>query len=93
MEWILDLGASNHMTGNASLFTSYDKEKHLAQKVSISDGNNISVVGFGNVDVPNGVLEDVFHVEGMPINFLLFIMLVKKDINLKLGMIICLERY
>jgi hypothetical protein len=26
------------------------------------------MVGFGNVDVPNGVLEDVFHVEGMPIN-------------------------
>jgi hypothetical protein len=58
------------MTGNASLFTSYDKENNLAQKVSISDGNNISVVGSSNVDVPNGVLEDVFHVEGMPINLL-----------------------
>jgi hypothetical protein len=42
----------------------------LDQKVSISHGDNISIVGFNNVDVPNGVLEDVFHVEGMPNNFI-----------------------
>jgi hypothetical protein len=70
VEWIMDSGASNHMTGTASLFTSYDNNKHTTQKVSISDGKQLSVVGSGNIQVPNGVLEDVFHVEGMPINLL-----------------------
>ena len=29
VEWIMDSGASKHMTGNASLFTSYDNNKHI----------------------------------------------------------------
>ena len=38
VEWIMDSGASKHMTGNASLFTFYDNNKHISQKVSIGDG-------------------------------------------------------
>ena len=34
----------------------------------MSDGNNLSFVGSSNVDVPNGVWEDIFHVEGILIN-------------------------
>ena len=30
VEWIMDSGASKHMTGNASLFTSYDNNKHIS---------------------------------------------------------------
>ena len=37
VEWIMDFGASKHMTSNASLFTSYDNNKHISQKVSIGD--------------------------------------------------------
>jgi hypothetical protein len=55
------------------------------KKVLISVGNNLLVVGSSNVDVPNGVLEDVFNVEGMPSICFLFIVLFKKGINLKLG--------
>jgi hypothetical protein len=66
----MDSGDSNHMIGATSLFTSYDNNKHVAHKVSISDGKQLSVVGSGNIQVPNGVLEDVFHVEGTPINLL-----------------------
>lgn len=38
----MDFGASKHMTGNASLFTSYDTNKHSSQKVSIGDGKKLS---------------------------------------------------
>ena len=62
--------ASKHMNGNASLFTSYDNNKHISQKVSIEDGKQLFVIGSGNINVANGQLEDVFHVENMPINLL-----------------------
>ena len=38
VEWIMDSGASKHMTRNASLFTSYHNNKKSSQKVSIGDG-------------------------------------------------------
>ena len=30
VEWIMDFGASKHMTDDASLFTSYDNCKHIS---------------------------------------------------------------
>jgi len=42
----------------------------IAHKFSIGDDNFFFVVGSGNIQVPNGILEDIFHVQGMPINFL-----------------------
>ena len=62
MEWMMDSSVSNHMNGLASLLNYYDTKKHTTQKVSIRNGNHVSVLGSGNVDVPNGTLEDVFHV-------------------------------
>ena len=66
----MDSGASEHMTGDASLFTPYENHKHISQKVSIGDGKQLSVIGSSNVNVTNGQLEDVFHVEHMPINLI-----------------------
>jgi len=66
----MDSCASNHMTSIASLVTSYENNKHTTQNISIRDGKQLSVVGSSNIQVPNGVLEDVFHVEGIPINLL-----------------------
>jgi len=66
----MDFGASNHMSRTASLFSSYYTHKHTSQKFSIGDGKQLSVIGSRNVKVPNGTLEYVFHVQGMPINFL-----------------------
>ena len=70
VEWIMDSGASKHMTGDASLFSTYDNNTHTSQKVSIGDGKQLSVIGSGNVNVSNGTLESVFHVKDMPINLL-----------------------
>ena len=66
----MDFGSSKDMTGNASLFTSYDTNKHSSQKFSIDDGKQLSIIGSGNINVANGQLEDVFHVQSMPINLL-----------------------
>jgi hypothetical protein len=70
VEWIIDFGASNHMTGNDYLFTSYYNNKHSCQKVSIGDAKQLGVIGYGNMQLTNGQLEDVFHVQNMPINLL-----------------------
>ena len=43
---------------------------NTSQKFSIGDGKQLSVIGSSNVNVTNGQLEDVFHVERMPINLL-----------------------
>jgi hypothetical protein len=59
-----------HMTGNAYLFTSYDNNKHSSHKVSIGDGKQLDVIGSSNVKVTNCQLEDVFHVQNIPINLL-----------------------
>jgi len=45
----MDYGASKHMTSNASLFTSYDTNKHSYQKVSIGDGKQLFVIGSRNI--------------------------------------------
>jgi hypothetical protein len=66
----MDFGASNHMLDISSLFSSYDSHKHTSLKVSIVGGKQLPVVGSGNIKVPIGTLEDVFHVQYMPINFL-----------------------
>ena len=86
MEWIMDSGASKHMTGDASLFTSYDNHKHISQKISIGDGKQLPAIGSSNVNVTNGQLEDVFHVEHMPINLLSIYHACQKGLNLKYGL-------
>ena len=43
---------------------------NISHKVSIGDGKQLSITGSGNINVANGQLKDVFHVENMPINLL-----------------------
>ena len=66
----MDSSAYQHMISNASLFTSYDNNEHISQKVSIGNSKQLFVIGSGNINVSNNQLEDVFHVENMPINFI-----------------------
>ena len=66
--WLMDLGASHHMTSNRHLFTTYTP---LSQQVTIELGNNniIYAEGKGSIcmelDVNgkqmNGVLTDVLY--------------------------------
>ena len=66
----MDSNVSNHMTSLSPLLNSYDTKKHTQHKVSISDGNHLSLLGYGDVNVPNGTLEHVFHVQRMSINLI-----------------------
>lgn len=58
------------MSTTASLISSYDTKKCTSQNVSIGDGKQLLIIGSSNCKVPNGILEDVFHVHGILINFL-----------------------
>ena len=69
-EWIVDSGASRHVTGNASEFSSYT---HLASPDSIqtADGTFQPVVGKGTVDCTGSVtLSNVLHAPSFPVNLL-----------------------
>ena len=83
----MNSSASNHMFGIAYLFNSYDTEKYTQYKVSISDGNDLSILGSCSVNVPNGTLEDVFHVQVSHINFISIYCACRNVINLNLGLI------
>ena len=73
VEWIMDFGASNHMTGSTSLFKYYDTKKNTTQKVSIHHGKQLLDIRSSNVNVPNSTLEYLFHVQGIPINLLFYL--------------------
>ena len=49
MEWIMDLGDSNHIIDIASLFTSYHQQEHMDHNVLISDGKQLLIVGSSNI--------------------------------------------
>ena len=60
--WILDSGATNHMTPIADLFTSYTPCPNN-KNVQIADGTLLVVSGIGTLNLdPIGKLEHVLHV-------------------------------
>ena len=49
-KWLIDSGASSHMTREKSILTGY-KQFERAQKVSVGDGRTLDAVGVGDVHV------------------------------------------
>lgn len=68
--WIVDSGATNHMTGESSTFSSYSPcASNL--KIKIVDGSLTAVVGKGYVVIsPLLTLQDVLHVPNLSCNIL-----------------------
>ncbi|KAJ4737614.1 Transposon Ty1-H Gag-Pol polyprotein [Rhynchospora pubera] len=69
-EWIVDSGASRHVTGNISEFSSYT---HLAMPecIQTADGTTQPVVGKGTVNCTGSVtLSNVLHAPSFPVNLL-----------------------
>ncbi|KAJ9544458.1 hypothetical protein OSB04_024165 [Centaurea solstitialis] len=53
-KWVIDLGASDHMTGNPTLFSTFNK--HMSPShVTIADGSASSVLGSGTVELTPSV--------------------------------------
>ena len=78
--WIIDLGATDHITGCASLFSTYTPGSgHI--KVKIVDGSLASIAGTGTIILgPHITLFNVHHVPKLSCN-LLSISKLTKDLN------------
>ena len=79
--WIIDYGASDHMTSQSNLFSSYTPYTGL-NKVKITYGTFSSVSGNGLVHTttPSLFLSFVLHVPSFVVN-LLFISCITRDLN------------
>ncbi|GAU13535.1 hypothetical protein TSUD_346390 [Trifolium subterraneum] len=81
MVWYFDTGCSNHMTGNKSILTYFNK--CLNTRIKLANGNFIAAEGMGNVVIQrsNGkkaVIEKVLYVPGMKCNLMSVGQLVEK---------------
>lgn len=78
--WIVDFGASDHMTGESSFFASYSPCAGN-QKIKIADGSFSAIAGKGCVVIsPTLILQNVLHVPNLSCNLLSVSKLVP-DIN------------
>ena len=69
-KWIVDSGASDHMIGNSTLFSTYSPCPRN-YKVSIANGERVVVAGIGIIKISNDLyLKDVLHVPQLFINFI-----------------------
>ncbi|GAU27372.1 hypothetical protein TSUD_55260 [Trifolium subterraneum] len=73
MVWYFDTGCSNHMTGNKSILTDFNKR--LNKRIKLANGNFIAAEGMRNVVIQrsNGkkaVIEKVLYVPGMKCNLM-----------------------
>ena len=78
--WIIDSGASDHMTGCAQLFSSYIPN-HGHTKVRIADGSLSPIAGIGTIKINSTlILKSVLHVPKLSCN-LLSVSKISKDCN------------
>ena len=82
--WILDSGATDHMTGSSQLFSSYSPCAGN-QKVKIAYGSFATVAGKGKIIIsPLLTLKDVLHVPHLSYN-LLSVSKLTRDHNCKIN--------
>ncbi|XP_073152035.1 uncharacterized protein [Henckelia pumila] len=68
--WIVDSGASDHMTGNSTLFSSYIPCTSRTT-VRITDGSLTHVMGLGNIQLSKDIiLKSVFYVPSLKCNMI-----------------------
>ncbi|GAU39772.1 hypothetical protein TSUD_220160 [Trifolium subterraneum] len=78
--WIIDSGASEHMTNCSHLFSSYFLSSG-SEKVRIADGSYSSIAGKGNIKISEHItLQSVLHVPKFACN-LLSVHKLSKDTN------------
>ena len=71
--WILDSSASDHMTGNQSLFSQLSFSDSLPS-VTLTNGSKTKVCGIGQTrSLPNLSLNSVLFVPGCPFNLISFL--------------------
>src|SRR5436189_1433377 len=72
VDWIVDSGASRHVTGAFSEFAFYDPNMHMhPETVQTADGTAQPVRGIGSVHcTPSFTLLSVLHVPSFPVNLI-----------------------
>jgi hypothetical protein len=68
-EWIVDSGASRHVTGNVREFSSYTHLK-MPESIQTTDDTTQPVVGKGTINYGSVILSDVLHVPSFSVNLL-----------------------
>jgi len=70
MSWIVNTGASDHMSSHLPLFTQ-KRELQRPILIKLSDGNTKTVTMVGNIKIhPNIVLKDVLYVKNFKYDLL-----------------------
>jgi len=78
--WIIDSGATDHMTPHSSCFSSYNALS-CNQHITVVDGSNTPITGRGNIHLqPSFPLKNVLHVPNLS-NNLLFIHKITLDLK------------
>ena len=72
VDWIVDSGASKHITGNKSEFDTYHPSMHKEpETVVTADGTSQHIMGTGYVScTPTLILSSVLHVPSFPVNLM-----------------------
>lgn len=70
LQWILDSGASYHMTGHRENLTTYQSDINSEEEISFGSGSQPKVKGSGDVTLKDGSIKDVFYVLGLLPNLL-----------------------
>ena len=90
--WIIDSGASQHLSHDRSQFLSYNKVTN-GHSITIADGTKIHAHGMGDIKVTtqNGeiTLRDVWHVPNIGTSLLSVARIVDAGYNVEFGKDIC----
>jgi hypothetical protein len=90
--WVIDSGASEHMTGRREWFTEFE-EFEVRDKIEIGDGTFMEAVGKGNIEIETfvngkrvaGTMSDVLYVPNMKRNLFSVKYVAKKGIDFKIS--------
>ena len=69
LDWILDSGATDHMTGNKNLLHNYKIGKGQ-EFVYVANGEKMKICGYGSIIVFSKEIKDVLHVKNCTANLL-----------------------
>jgi len=79
-KWVIDSGASNHMTGNSNIFTSFQSHK-APSPVTVADGSTCNSDGYGTVKPTSTItLSSVLSLPKLAFN-LISVSKVTRDLN------------
>jgi len=70
IEWVIDSGASKHVTGISSLFRTYTPHSYT-ETIQTANGTSQPIHGVGSIEcTPSLHLSSVLHVPSFPVNLL-----------------------